>query len=404
MQPPPLALIVDHQLRPESREEAYVAAQRAEDLGLRSRVLTVDWGGELPSSQRKMHAARDARYSLLLEACQREGMRHLFTAHHADDQAETFLLRFIHASGLDGLACIPLENRSYVVSHGVRLLRPLLDARKAELMQLCHELGLEYAEDPTNMDPSFQRNRFRHLLLSSPDFDSQIDSDEFPPYVDHENFRDDEYGRDCGGDATPCDVPFILDDILRLQRLCARVSTRQQKEASQLLQRATLHACQSTFLVSSAQWQSTQREGRRSEWNFRQRWIHWPGQLPALSRKLGSISHAILQARPFASSDEVTASIAISHLLQRVSGREYPPGLGDCTKLARRLAGGQLTGGFTGGGCAVQPIPRSKGRYFLVAPQKDQSEILTLIKPAQHGKGHLRYTVNTAETLQAAAG
>ena len=100
-QEPPIAFVVDHKLRPESTDEAHEAAQRAADIGLRSQVLTVDWGNSIPKRHQKMRAAREARYSLLVQACHQAGSAHLMTAHHADDQAETFLLRLIHASGLD---------------------------------------------------------------------------------------------------------------------------------------------------------------------------------------------------------------------------------------------------------------------------------------------------------------
>lgn len=107
-QQPPLALIVDHRLRPESSEEAHAVAEQAAALGMQTRVLTVEWpGGELPSTGDTQQAARDARYALLLRACGELGRSHLLLGHHAGDQAETFLLRLKHASGVAGLACMP---------------------------------------------------------------------------------------------------------------------------------------------------------------------------------------------------------------------------------------------------------------------------------------------------------
>ena len=83
-------------------------ALQAEELGMQAQVLRVDWpAGQLPSLGDKMAAAREARYALLLRACGEAGRSSLLLAHHADDQAETFLLRLMHASGVLGLACMP---------------------------------------------------------------------------------------------------------------------------------------------------------------------------------------------------------------------------------------------------------------------------------------------------------
>ena len=77
----------------------------------------------------------------------------------------------------------------------------------------------------------------------------------------------------------------------------------------------------------------------------------------------------------------MVAATAVAHLLQAVAHSDYPPGLPDCVKLARRLADGRLSGAFTGGGCTVQPLVRSKGRYMLVVQQRDQAAVLSLLRP-----------------------
>ena len=185
---------------------ANLAAQ-AEELGLQARVLAVDWpAGQLPSPGDKMAAARDARYALLLRACREAGRGALLLGHHADDQAETFLLRLMHASGVLGLACMPrvAEHRTGEWALGpsracaaaaaaalqqpgcppsvaplatppagpharraaaarpadgarVRVVRPLLDFRKRELEEYCQERGLDFVVDPTNAELSFHR-------------------------------------------------------------------------------------------------------------------------------------------------------------------------------------------------------------------------------------------------------
>lgn len=107
-----MALIVDHGLRTESGDEASAVAAAAGALGLTPHTLRVDWGpAGVPRPGGIMRAARQARYELLMQGCERLGASHLLVAHHADDQAETFLLRLLHASGIQGLACMPLVSR-----------------------------------------------------------------------------------------------------------------------------------------------------------------------------------------------------------------------------------------------------------------------------------------------------
>lgn len=361
---------MDHKFRPESTDEAHEAAQRAADIGLRSKVLTVNWGNSIPKRHQKMRAAREARYSLLLEACHDAGSAHLMTAHHADDQAETFLLRLIHASGLDGLSGIAPINRTFLKSHGIRILRPLLNVHKTELIAVCSGLLLDFAIDPTNEDPSFQRNRLRLLLEEAATAEAAAGggpNDQAEPLEDV--YR----------------APQIIQDVLSLQNLCAQASRDQQRQVIRLLKWAVLHVAPGIPLtVSKKNAQKVElRPGYEPFMPHRRRWMHWPSQLTALSRKAHEIPHAILQLGPFNGIDQDMITSAVSHLLQAVSGSGYPPSLSDCQKLASRIAEGKLVGGFTGGGCAVQPIVHSKGRYMLVVPQRDQPAMLQLLKAPQ---------------------
>lgn len=378
LQDPPLALVVDHQLRPDSTDEAHEAAQLAADMGLRAQVLTVDWGGSVPKRPQKMRAARDARYSLLLGACKEAGAAHLMTAHHADDQVETFLLRLIHASGLDGLAGIAPINRTFVHSHAVRILRPLLGVHKFELAAVCSELHLDFAVDPTNDDPSYQRNRIRQLLREAAAAEIAEWEAEYQ-YAEEANSGSASTYFSQPPPLPQHFVPQIARDVLALQRLCAKVSRVQQHQAASLLRRSLLHSAPCTRLVPGPIAQRAAIHPGYEPYTPRRRWVHWPSQLAALSRKTSHVPHAILQAGPFADADETVAVAAVSHLMQAVSGCGYPPSLSDSTKLARRLAGGKLVGGFTGGGCTVQPIVHSKGRYVLIVPQRDQAAVLELL-------------------------
>ena len=115
-----LVLTVDHGLRPESAAEARFVGEVASRYGLSFRSLR--WEGPAPTAGVEA-AARAARYSLLLGAARAEGATHLATAHHRDDQAETFLMRLARGSGVYGLAAMSPD----VDRDGIRLVRPLLD-------------------------------------------------------------------------------------------------------------------------------------------------------------------------------------------------------------------------------------------------------------------------------------
>ena len=87
---------------------------------------------------------------------------------------------------------------------------------------------------------------------------------------------------------------------------------------------------------------------------------------------------------------------ALSHLLQSVSGSAYPPALSDSMKLAERVSQGKLVGGFTGGGCTVQPVVHSRGRYMLISPQRDQKEVKKLLRAEDSGVSSINSLNNNA--------
>jgi tRNA(Ile)-lysidine synthase len=151
-----VALIVDHGLRAGSAAEARQVAERLAGLGLEHHLLA--WHGAKPRSNQQA-AARAARYALLSTWCRRQGVLHLATGHHRDDQAETLLLRLGRGSGLDGLAGMPAVRELA----DVRLLRPLLPVPKARLEATLRERGSAWIEDPGNQNPAYARTRLRRL-------------------------------------------------------------------------------------------------------------------------------------------------------------------------------------------------------------------------------------------------
>lgn len=148
------ALVVDHRLRPESGREAELVAGRLDRHGIEAHVLV------RRDSERRggvQAAAREARYRLLTEWCRERGALHLLTAHHADDLAETLLLRLARGSGAFGLAGMaPIHEVATC-----RVLRPLLGVRKARLVATATAMGQGWVEDPSNDSAAFARVRFR---------------------------------------------------------------------------------------------------------------------------------------------------------------------------------------------------------------------------------------------------
>lgn len=151
---------VDHGLRAGSREEAEAVAAACADLGLEHAILT--WRGEKPVS-RLQERARAARYDLLAAHARARGLDTIATAHHADDQVETVLMRLQRGSGPAGLAGMKPLGR-VPGNEDIALARPLLGVAKADLVALCHALGQAFFEDPGNASEVFARGRVRRLL------------------------------------------------------------------------------------------------------------------------------------------------------------------------------------------------------------------------------------------------
>ena len=154
------AATVDHGLRPDSRDEAGMVARLCAKLDVRHATLpvTVAPGASLQAR------AREARYAALAGWAKSCGLSAVATAHHANDQAETLLMRLARGAGLDGLAGVR-ERRGL---HAVMLVRPLLGWRKEELIALVAAAGLTAVDDPANNDPRHDRTRVRRLLTQAP--------------------------------------------------------------------------------------------------------------------------------------------------------------------------------------------------------------------------------------------
>lgn len=154
------AATVDHRLRSESAREASDVAAICAGLGVPHAVLEV----EVPKGNLQAEA-RQARYAALADWIMTNGLDALATAHHADDQAETLLLRLNRASGVAGLAGARACGK--VPGCDIPLVRPLLSWRRSELACIVETAGIEAVNDPSNADDRFDRARLRKSLAKA---------------------------------------------------------------------------------------------------------------------------------------------------------------------------------------------------------------------------------------------
>ncbi|PWG63923.1 tRNA lysidine(34) synthetase TilS [Sediminicurvatus halobius] len=150
------ALHVHHGLQAQADAWARHCETVAGDLGVPLTVLPVR---VVPAGEGLEAAARAARYRALARAL--AVGEHLATAHHADDQAETLLLRVLRGTGPDGLAGIQPQR---ALGAGT-LLRPLLAVPRSAIAAYADARALAWIEDPANRDPRHDRSWLRHRIM-----------------------------------------------------------------------------------------------------------------------------------------------------------------------------------------------------------------------------------------------
>jgi tRNA(Ile)-lysidine synthase len=144
---------LDHGLRVEAAAEVERVRALARSLGLPFHTQSL---GLRPGPGAEARA-RAVRYAALDRIAREHGYDAIATAHTADDQAETLLMRLARGSALRGAAAIRAD--------GPRLLRPLLTIRRAQTEAMVAAAGLAPVRDPTNADPGLFRTRIRHHVL-----------------------------------------------------------------------------------------------------------------------------------------------------------------------------------------------------------------------------------------------
>ena len=156
------AVTVNHNLRPESSQEAILVQELCAKYRINHSILDVNEEvlGNLQSWARKN------RYRLISEWATGNGIDSIFLGHTSDDQAETFLLRLARGSGVDGLSA--MTSKSY--RNHVYWLRPLLKTSRKDLRNFLDKEDIFYVNDPSNEDLRFDRIKVRKVLESSQEY------------------------------------------------------------------------------------------------------------------------------------------------------------------------------------------------------------------------------------------
>jgi tRNA(Ile)-lysidine synthase len=157
------AAYFDHQTRNgESAEDGAFVRQQAAALGVpfHTESRPVEQEAAVAGSSFEAHA-RAVRYAFLTRVARERGCAAIATGHHADDQAETVLMRLLRGASPQGLAGIP-PVRSEA---GIRVVRPLIACTRETILAYVEARGIPYRTDRTNADTDFVRNRVRHELL-----------------------------------------------------------------------------------------------------------------------------------------------------------------------------------------------------------------------------------------------
>lgn len=154
------AFHVNHQLSPNAGDWQRHTKQFCQQYKVPLTAVKV----EVSSSNRQSleAQARVARYGAF--ASQLSDNSLILLAHHMDDQVETLLIRLFRGSGPDGLAAMRVFSQRDIQGKSLSFARPLLSLPKTALADYANEYQLEWVEDESNQDPSFDRNRIRHEL------------------------------------------------------------------------------------------------------------------------------------------------------------------------------------------------------------------------------------------------
>ncbi|MBP3967223.1 tRNA lysidine(34) synthetase TilS [Paenibacillus sp. DLE-14] len=172
-----VAAHVDHGFRgEESAREAESVRQYAALLGIPCETALFNLPAYIEETRMNAQAAaREKRYAFLHQVAHTYGAARIALAHHADDQAETVLMRVVRGTGPGGLAGIAIRRKE----KNVELIRPLLRTYKADILRYCEQWAIPFSQDSSNGQKYYFRNVVRldvlpYLASFNPQFSQSL--------------------------------------------------------------------------------------------------------------------------------------------------------------------------------------------------------------------------------------
>ena len=150
-------VLVDHGIRSNSSKESRLV----KSLLKKKKINLIILKNKEKINKNIQSQARDIRYKLLLNFCNKNKIKFILTGHHRDDQIETFLIRLSRGSGIQGLSSMKKVSS---LSKKIKLIRPLLDEKKLNLTVLAKKYFGKIFKDPSNNNQNFLRTKVRGLI------------------------------------------------------------------------------------------------------------------------------------------------------------------------------------------------------------------------------------------------
>jgi tRNA(Ile)-lysidine synthase len=165
-----IALIVNHNLRSDSFVEAKFVRKYLLDRKIKAKILEIN---KAKIKKKNMQEARINRFNILNSYCLRNNILHLFFGHHKDDNLETFFIRKIAGSNIEGLMSIQKKT----IYNKVRVLRPMLKYKKKDILKYTKNNNIEFVQDPSTDNLQYTRIKVRSFLFQDKFITSFVQKD-----------------------------------------------------------------------------------------------------------------------------------------------------------------------------------------------------------------------------------